>query len=772
MATVSLPPWFLLLVVSIGLICVATASASNDVPILFIAFLSGPKDPPQRAALRQTWLRDRGSKVEYRFFVDATTDRNVLDEQKSHGDLVFMEPDGTTCPVGDGCSFSYGRNLQMLRWYLDHYSITSVNPINPDDRRAPFYVRMDTDVFVCLGNLVHELERVPQHAFLWGQARCPVGQLDEFFFLMSPDVASYLQVSLASSIQHPGPEFKEMSTFGVGSRALVLNSQIQILNDKCRTDYFRSYLQSNQLYVNPKSFNTNKAKHYCTSGGIVAHPIKNSDQIRLMYETIEPGIATYETMDALCAGAGGRCEARQQADVCHAEIMRCDKNSPLILGESAGPCLDLAEFMGKTPTRSSETDDGVDEHELAEATGTSLEDVTAEVTLLEETIDDDSLLEEVQRRKTTPRWDLEPITPLAKVPSSDVYYSEKWAVITTINYPTPAIRKLAGLPGWKVVVVGDLKTPADWHLPNCVYLSVKAQKELGYEISDLLPDNTYAKKNIGYLYAIQHGAKTIYETDDDNELNGDSLIISPPLERNGACFDRPTGSASTVNPYAYFGRPDIWPRGYPLEDVESAQIPDPKTSACESRPLIQQYLADLDPDIDAIFRLTHRKTLGTIRFDKKKSVSIPKGAMCPFNSQNTLFHHDAFWGLLIPITTPFRVCDIWRGYWAQRILWEIGGNLMFGNATVDQVRNDHDYIEDLADEVVLYTMAGKLVEFLMKWENKGPLLFDRIMSLSDEMSVNKFWKDGDVKLTHAWLRDLTRVGYTPPPVNANARVGV
>lgn len=34
--------------------------------------------------------------------------------------------------------------------------------------------------------------------------------------------------------------------------------------------------------------------------------------------------------------------------------------------------------------------------------------------------------------------------------------------------------------------------------------------------------------------------------------------------------------------------------------------------------------------------------------------------MCPWNSQNTLFAKDALWGLLIPITTTFRVCDIWR----------------------------------------------------------------------------------------------------------------
>ena len=39
---------------------------------------------------------------------------------------------------------------------------------------------------------------------------------------------------------------------------------------------------------------------------------------------------------------------------------------------------------------------------------------------------------------------------------------EKWIVITTINAPTDDVKKLADIDGWKVVVVGDTKTPADW----------------------------------------------------------------------------------------------------------------------------------------------------------------------------------------------------------------------------------------------------------------------------------------------------------------------
>ena len=51
--------------------------------------------------------------------------------------------------------------------------------------------------------------------------------------------------------------------------------------------------------------------------------------------------------------------------------------------------------------------------------------------------------------------------PRKPVPSANEMH-EKWIVVTTINSPTADVKKLAGIEGWKVVVVGDTKTPEDW----------------------------------------------------------------------------------------------------------------------------------------------------------------------------------------------------------------------------------------------------------------------------------------------------------------------
>jgi hypothetical protein len=53
--------------------------------------------------------------------------------------------------------------------------------------------------------------------------------------------------------------------------------------------------------------------------------------------------------------------------------------------------------------------------------------------------------------------------------SKITYTIDQWIVVTTINYPTQAVKKLASIPGWQLIVVADKKTPKDWHLENTIF---------------------------------------------------------------------------------------------------------------------------------------------------------------------------------------------------------------------------------------------------------------------------------------------------------------
>lgn len=344
----------------------------------------------------------------------------------------------------------------------------------------------------------------------------------------------------------------------------------------------------------------------------------------------------------------------------------------------------------------------------------------------------------------------------------EAYDSHKWIVVTTIQYPTPALQKLARLPDWHMVVVADKKTPPDWHLDNCTFLSIEAQEHLPYSIVKLLPWNHYCRKNIGYLYAIEHGATLIYETDDDNVIISDDITY---LDAQASTLQYQT-TAHVINPYNYFwenkdgGQKKIWPRGYPLSSI-TENIPYMLQKQYTRIP-IQQGLVNNDPDVDAIHRLIHDEEI-TFNGDLP-AVSLPIKTMCPFNSQNTLFHYDAFWGLLLPMTTSFRVCDIWRSYWVQRMLWDINAALCFLSPTAIQYRNEHDLLKDFKDELDLYLKAEKLIKALNNWNSHEPSLATRISMLMQTLVDKKFFRSEENLLMQAWLSDLESIHYKMPAV--------
>ena len=65
-----------------------------------------------------------------------------------------------------------------------------------------------------------------------------------------------------------------------------------------------------------------------------------------------------------------------------------------------------------------------------------------------------------------------------------------------------------------------------------------------------------------------------------------------------------------------------------------------------------QGLADVDPDVDALYRLT--QPLNIVFDANSPSVVLPEGIMAPLNSQNTIYASEALWSLILPVTTTSR----------------------------------------------------------------------------------------------------------------------
>jgi hypothetical protein len=256
--------------------------------------------------------------------------------------------------------------------------------------------------------------------------------------------------------------------------------------------------------------------------------------------------------------------------------------------------------------------------------------------------------------------------------------------------------------GWRVVVVGDKKTPPDWSADGIDFLSVETQGNLFGDVSGILPFNHYCRKNLGYLYAISNGAKCILETDDDN-------IPYDTFGRNltEKLYAQLVSGADWVNTYKYFTQAYIWPRGLPLDEIAS-------TGSLSAHPVegvfpVQQYLADLDPDVDAVYRLVLNQE---VTFQQRGPIALEKGCWTPFNSQNTVFYLQAFPLLYLPCHVSFRMTDIWRSFVIQQALWIFDKRVAFLPATVKQVRNAHNLMKDFYDEVPGYLQNKKIVQLL------------------------------------------------------------
>ena len=390
---------------------------------------------------------------------------------------------------------------------------------------------------------------------------------------------------------------------------------------------------------------------------------------------------------------------------------------------------------------------------------------------------------------------------------------DQWAVVTTIHLPNLSINRVADLRNWCLVIVGDTITPDDAYdrnlakKDNVFYLSASYQKEFLTRslFIDMMPFKSFARKNIGYLFAINFGAQVIFDFDDDNILLPleDGETIPPPFFHFGK--DRLGGSDRTVllkfinstaeqlgantnkkhhpaplafNPYIFMGAShhDSWPRGFPMDKLQNnyanglfdtTNVGDLAYSSIG----VIQSLCNGDPDNDAVFRMT-RPDSTNFTFERSATslpLLIPSNAYSPYNAQATTHLYNAFWGLYLPITVPGRVTDIWRSYITQRIMKDIGLHVMYTPPIVQHERSAHDYLSDFVAESDLYDKTTKLLEFLDGWSSDAHELPERIFELWVGLYEHDYLGLHDVEAAREWLNTLIAMEYKfPSTINSRA----
>ena len=222
---------------------------------------------------------------------------------------------------------------------------------------------------------------------------------------------------------------------------------------------------------------------------------------------------------------------------------------------------------------------------------------------------------------------------------------DQWAVVTTTDHgPKGAVKRAVRLENWCKVMVADTKTPENYleemtsadtilgHSGDIVYLSIQKQRQLKNCFVESMPFYSFSRENVGYLYAIRHGAKVIFDCDDNNILKSQATekdlskamppwISQPNINPQNIRVkvkapmwaDCPS---SVINPYSYLGPSikGVWPRGFPLQNLDCGNDSFNAVTDDSSRLLlgditidqvgIIQLVADSNPDVDVIYRST------------------------------------------------------------------------------------------------------------------------------------------------------------------------
>lgn len=156
--------------------------------------------------------------------------------------------------------------------------------------------------------------------------------------------------------------------------------------------------------------------------------------------------------------------------------------------------------------------------------------------------------------------------------------ADYWAVV--VEYAENILETAKRLPNWCFTVVfeGNEETPN--RPDNMFVLNGAIQQELAqisafFKESLLLPKGLNPiQKNLGYLWAIFHEAKIIYDFDSVNELLVNETVLSFMFNETIEGITVANHTNPLFNPYSLFKTEFnlIWSRGFPYHDFEVSYL--------------------------------------------------------------------------------------------------------------------------------------------------------------------------------------------------------
>ena len=308
-------------------------------------------------------------------------------------------------------------------------------------------------------------------------------------------------------------------------------------------------------------------------------------------------------------------------------------------------------------------------------------------------------------------------------------------VLTTVNIPNllygyaDNFEKYGHKDEVEIIVIGDMKTPEEAKEPiqqlkkrgfRALYLDIPKQEDWLKNFPDLkaiIPYNSDNRRNIGYLIAVERGADIIISIDDDNYaienedyIEGHKVIGTVQQLKTAHSINKWFNLCSLLETEP---PRTIYPRGFPYS---KRWKDDASFTTTTGKVMLNAGLWLNDPDIDAVTWLN--QPIKSVKVKPGKMVLAP-GIYTAINTQNTAFHRDVLpcyyfvtMNAIINGIKIDRYSDIWSGFFATKVVQSQGHYVSFGAPTVRHIRNKHNYLKDLQNELGGMVLTESLVSVI------------------------------------------------------------
>ncbi len=305
----------------------------------------------------------------------------------------------------------------------------------------------------------------------------------------------------------------------------------------------------------------------------------------------------------------------------------------------------------------------------------------------------------------------------------------------------------------KMFMVGDKKTPDEAHafcdrLSSTYQLSVQylgieeqEQRLKDYpQLSKIIPYNSACRKLLGMLIAYLEGFENIITVDDDNFVTDHDFfschdIVGSELELS--LVESPSGWFNTCQYLIEEHNIPFYYRGIPWSQ-RKAEKDSVTWHRARLRVVANSGFWLDDPDIDAVSRLFWPIRTTGMRPEVEPTFGLYPGTWCPFNNQNTAMSREILPAYFTPHNAK-RFSDIWPAYVVCRIAEHLNHVISYGHPFVRQIRNPHNYWQDVDDEKIGAQATEPLVDLLrsakLEGNNYHDCLGELITHLNAQMAV-------------------------------------